>query len=243
MACSGGHVTETGLRERKKQRVRARILSVCGRLFRAQGFDETTIDEIAAEVEISRQTFFNYFGSKEAVLAALGFQWLQEQAAFPERGLEALGAMSALEVVRHGVRMQMEAIEQDRDFMRLVFTRSGLLFPQGPHVGTASDRSRLDLTHAMFAGVAALMRAGQRAGTIRDDLPPEQAAEIYVSVVLITARFWLTDYWGGGESLVERGMRTLDVLEAGLRATDDPRARSTSPASRPPTRESADPED
>jgi AcrR family transcriptional regulator len=236
-------VAEPGLRARKKQQVRARILAVCGRLFRARGFDETTIDEIAAEVEISRQTFFNYFGSKEAVLATLGFQWLQEQAVFPERGLAALETMSPLEVVRHGVRMQMEAIEQDRDFMRLVFTRSGLLFPQGPHVGTESDRSRVDLTHALFAGVAALMRAGQQSGTIRDDLPPEQAAEIYVSVVLITARFWLTDYWGEGESLVERSMRTLDVLEAGLRAAGAPRAHTSSLASTQATREPADTED
>jgi AcrR family transcriptional regulator len=52
-------MTETTLRERKKQQVRQRILDVCGRLFRTRGFDETTVDDIVGEVDVSRQTFFN----------------------------------------------------------------------------------------------------------------------------------------------------------------------------------------
>ena len=61
-------------------------------------------------------------------------------------------------------------------------------------------------------------RLGQQAGTLRADIPPEQAAEIYVSVMTITIRLWLTDYWDEKESLVDRGMRALTVLEDGLRA-------------------------
>jgi hypothetical protein len=40
--------------------------------------------------------------------------------------------------------------------------------------------------------------------------------------MVITIRFWLTGYWGGTESLVERGMRAFDVLEDGLRARTEP---------------------
>jgi AcrR family transcriptional regulator len=206
-----------GLRARKKRQVRDAILDVCGRLFRARGFDETTVDDIVAAVGISRQSFFNYFPGKEAVLAELGLAWLREQAAGPRAGARAGHAASVFEGTRRFLRAQLAAIERDRDFMRLVFTRSGLFFPTGPQVGTRADERRLDHTRDAFAALAELMRAGQAAGRVRGDLPAEQVAELYVAVLVVTVRLWLTDYWSGSESLVERGMRALDALENGLR--------------------------
>lgn len=76
-------MTEVGLRERKKRAVRQRILDTCDRLFRSYGFDDTTIDMILEEVAISRQTFFNHFPGKDAVLAKLGLSWLRAQAEVP----------------------------------------------------------------------------------------------------------------------------------------------------------------
>jgi AcrR family transcriptional regulator len=206
-----------GLRARKKQQVRDAILAACAQQFRARGFDETSVDDVVEAVGISRQTFFNYFHGKEAVLAELGLAWLRQQAEGPRAGAHAGRGASVFEGTRKFLRAQLRAIERDREFMRLVFTRSGLFFPAGPQVGTRSDARRLDRTREIFTAVAALMRTGQASGRVRGDLAAEQVAELYVAVMTITIRLWLTGYWGDSGSLVERGMRALDVLENGLR--------------------------
>ncbi|MBI1257081.1 MAG: TetR family transcriptional regulator [Chloroflexi bacterium] len=61
-------MSELSLRERKKQRVRERILAATMDLFGAQGYSQTTMDEIAEKAEVSRATLFNYFPSKDSLL-------------------------------------------------------------------------------------------------------------------------------------------------------------------------------
>ena len=60
-----------GLRERKKQRTRATLVDVAARLCAEQGYERTTVDQIAAAADVSPRTFSRYFPNKEAVIAAL----------------------------------------------------------------------------------------------------------------------------------------------------------------------------
>lgn len=57
-----------GLRERKKARTRATIQRHAFRLFREQGYDTTSVSQIAEAAEVSESTFFRYFPTKEDVV-------------------------------------------------------------------------------------------------------------------------------------------------------------------------------
>jgi AcrR family transcriptional regulator len=60
-----------GLRERKKLRTRATLIEAAAELCLRQGFDNTTVDQIAAAADVSPRTFSRYFPTKDAVVAAI----------------------------------------------------------------------------------------------------------------------------------------------------------------------------
>jgi AcrR family transcriptional regulator len=63
---SGGKMS--GLRERKKAKTHVAIQEAALRLFLEQGYEATTIEQIAEAAEVSPSTFFRYFPTKEDVV-------------------------------------------------------------------------------------------------------------------------------------------------------------------------------
>ncbi|MDQ4503968.1 TetR family transcriptional regulator [Sinomonas sp. ASV322] len=119
-------MTEPGLRERKKAKTRRLIQDVALRLFAEQGYDETTVDQIAAEAEVSPSTFFRYYPTKEDVVLA------DEYDASMMAALETIPpetpVVEAFRSVLRGVFAQFFAVDRDviLERMRLVLETPAL---------------------------------------------------------------------------------------------------------------------
>lgn len=59
------------MRERKKQRTRTTLIDAAVELCERQGFERTTVDQIAAIADVSPRTFSRYFATKDAIALAL----------------------------------------------------------------------------------------------------------------------------------------------------------------------------
>jgi AcrR family transcriptional regulator len=94
---AGQEGRQEGLRARKMARTRAAVEEAAMGLFLDRGYAATTIDDIAAAVEVSPRTVLRYFGSKEDILFA------REREAVRRVG-ELLGGRPATESVLGAAR-------------------------------------------------------------------------------------------------------------------------------------------
>ncbi|MGZ5394939.1 MAG: TetR family transcriptional regulator [Mycobacterium sp.] len=85
-----------GLRERKKQRTRATLIDAAVELCDRQGFDRTTVDQIAAIADVSPRTFSRYFATKDAIALALADEVLDRTAVELARQPRELNHFDAL---------------------------------------------------------------------------------------------------------------------------------------------------
>jgi AcrR family transcriptional regulator len=85
-----------GLRERKKKRTRATLIDAAVQLCERQGFERTTVDQIAAVADVSPRTFSRYFATKDAIATALIDEAIDQAAVELERQPRDLGHFDAL---------------------------------------------------------------------------------------------------------------------------------------------------
>ncbi|MEU4606211.1 TetR family transcriptional regulator [Kribbella sp. NPDC023972] len=110
----------TGLRELKKQETRQLISDQATRLFIAQGFEQTTIAEIAAAARVAKKTVTNYFARKEDLA-------LDHQQEFVASLADAVASRrtgeSALTALRRNFEAAVEAQDPVAGFAGPDFTR------------------------------------------------------------------------------------------------------------------------
>ena len=147
---------QSSLRERKKARTRASIREHALRLFRAQGYDDTTVEQIAAAAEVSPSTFFRYFPTKEDVVLRDDLDDRMFKAF--ERQPPSLTPVAALRAaIREGIATLTPAEwEEFREALAL-----GMAVPE------VRARMMDELTRTIEAAVDALAK---RTGRPRDDL-------------------------------------------------------------------------
>ncbi|HEU5423024.1 MAG TPA: TetR family transcriptional regulator [Nitrolancea sp.] len=194
----------TSLRERKKARTRAEIQRQALRLFREQGFAETTVEQIAAAAEVSPSTFFRYFPTKEDVVLRDDYdELLLEAFAAQPAELNPIQALRAAMRATAG-RMTPEELEQEARRQRLVLATPELY----PRMLSESTRTIQTLTAAI----------ARRTGRSPDDF----AAQVFTGAVIgVALSAWLAateseaDFW----PLMDRA---LAYLEAGLPLAAEP---------------------
>jgi AcrR family transcriptional regulator len=194
----------TGLRERKKLRTRETIQREAMRLFAEQGYDATTIEQIAAAAEVSPSTFFNYFPTKEDVVLSDDYDPVFA-AAFLQRPVdEPLGVAFR----RTLTETLAGLLERDHD---VVLTRTRLV------LDVPSLRARVweDMERSQ-----ALIRAliAERYGRDPDDFDLRVTAGALFGAFYEAGREWARH--GGRDDLLELFDRALDVVEAGVHLDD-----------------------
>jgi AcrR family transcriptional regulator len=168
-----------GLRERKKQKTRWAIQEQALRLFEKQGYDATTIDQIAAAAEISPSTFFRYFPSKEDLV-------IQDQ--YDEVLMAALKAappdQSPLSAIRTAAAAAFKAMGPDEEAK--LRERSALI------MSVPALRAR---SFENFIGTMDMLRhaLAERMGRSADDLEMRAFAGAIVGASLGVVEVWLAD--------------------------------------------------
>ena len=193
-----------GLRERKKARTRASIREHALRLFREQGYQHTTVEQIATAAEVSPSTFFRYFPTKEDLI-------LQDD--MDARMIEALdrqpAELSPLAAVRAATREVFGSYsEADLDVVR----ETTQLMMTVPEI-----RARAVDEFARTIGVVSEAMA-RRAGRPADDLNARVMAGAIIGVIMSITIPWEHD-WTDRQTMEESFQRIdqgLALLEAGL---------------------------
>lgn len=190
-------VKDTGTRfDRRKAETKAKIFNVAIELFLAQGYEQTTIEQITAKADVAKGTFFNHFPTKEAVLCFLGEQRVEMLEEMFSREVSSL--QSSKEKILRIFQVLSEENERSKEITALI-TRE--MFNR-QSIGMQQERESQRLLRESFITILA---EGQQQSEFRADFLPEHASDMLIGTYFYTLFQWL-------DSEVERSLEK-ELLE------------------------------
>jgi AcrR family transcriptional regulator len=165
--------TNKAPRSRTADAGRQRIVEAARAHFFNHGFRSVTMDDLAAELAISKKTLYAHFPSKTALLEAV----LTDKFAGVGAALERISGEHAHDFAG-GLHQLLAATQRELDEIKPPFVRD--MRQKAPHVFKMVERRRAELIQRHFGK---LFAEGQRAGKVRKDIPAKLIIEILLGAV------------------------------------------------------------
>lgn len=199
---AGGERPRPGLRERRKALTAAELEAAAYRLFEERGFDNVTVDDIAAEADVSRRTFFRYFASKEDVLLADHFVQLA-------RLRDAMADRPQNEPIVTALRNALLSLTTDFEERKEIIIIRGRIMRDTPSLQARS------LVHQQLWETAMQEMVADRLGVDPiKDLRPGVVSAATLAAMRVAFTIWLSAGCSG--DLIELTTEALDLLDGGL---------------------------
>ncbi len=171
-----GTFPRPSLRERKKLQTRAVIINKAVELFASQGFYNTSIDDIADAADVSRGTFFNYFGYKEAVIVEFGRDLMVR---LTEQTEAQLKEKVAAERIFFHLWLEVRALLEQHGEAMVVLSHELL----NPDVERAQRAAQAFTLSELIEQIAT---AGQQTGRFRPTLDAAQLGQLIANLVIVS---------------------------------------------------------
>ncbi len=192
-------------RERRAAETRERLFRAALRLFEERGFSATTVEDITEAADVGKGTFFNYFPSKEHIIAAFGELQLGKLQA-------AVAAAQSGELPTRQVLRQLAHALAEEPGRSPAMVRSILL------ANLSSEPVRQLLQHNLERGrtlLGELFAVVQQRGEIRRDLKATELARAFQQVFFGSLLMWSFD---PREPLTARFDTVFPILWSGIGA-------------------------
>jgi AcrR family transcriptional regulator len=196
-------VPRGGRRERRRMETRERIFRAALELFAERGFMETTVEDITEAADVGKGTFFNYFPTKEYVLATYG----AERVATVERALQEArkGDRPVMEVMRQLAASVAGQAAESPALVRAIYAA---------HAACTAVRDELHIRMATARRLLSqILRLAQQRGEVRKDVSPMVLARLVQTVFHGVMGSWALNPSGTLRGTAEE---VWDLLAPGL---------------------------